>query len=70
VSLDDVEIRVRIAAPPAEGRTNETLIRFLSSQLGVPPSQVSLLRGAAGRHKVVEVVGLSEDEALQRLRPV
>jgi uncharacterized protein (TIGR00251 family) len=63
-------VKIRIAAPPAEGKANKALIRFLSAHLGVPPSHVSLVRGAGSRRKVVEVTGLSTEEALVRLQPV
>jgi uncharacterized protein (TIGR00251 family) len=68
MAVDRQGVRLRIAAPPTEGKANRALIKFLSALLGVPPSHITLLRGAAGRHKVVEVVGLSEDEAMCRLR--
>jgi uncharacterized protein (TIGR00251 family) len=69
VSIDESGVRLRIAAPPLEGKANRAVIAFISSTLGIPASRITLLRGAAGRHKVVEVAGVTTEEALNRLRP-
>jgi uncharacterized protein len=58
---------VRLTAPPVEGEANQALVRFLSRVLRVPPSSVSILRGATGREKVVRVEGLSAAEILNKL---
>ena len=48
-------LKVRLAAPPVEGRANEALLRFLAESFGVALQQVTLLRGLASRHKVVRI---------------
>lgn len=48
-------LKLRIAAPPVEGKANKAVILFLSAWLGIPKSSVSLLRGETGRLKVVEL---------------
>ncbi len=52
---------VRVAAPPAEGRANEALVRLLAKALGVAPSRVRITAGAQARTKVVEVEGMSAE---------
>jgi uncharacterized protein (TIGR00251 family) len=47
--------RVRIAAPPVEGKANEALRKFLAQHLGVPKSQVTLEKGDGSRLKTFEV---------------
>ncbi|HVB35048.1 MAG TPA: DUF167 domain-containing protein [Patescibacteria group bacterium] len=51
-------LRVRLAAPPVEGRANQTLCRFLAECLNIPQSAVKIVRGRQGRLKQVEVRGL------------
>ncbi len=58
---------VRLTAPPVDGEANAALVRFLGRTLRVPPSSVSILRGAAGRDKLVRVDGLAAAELLRRL---
>lgn len=60
-------IRVRLTAPPVEGAANEALVRFLADRLAVSQAAVALISGHTGRTKVVEVAGLSAEEAIRRL---
>lgn len=48
-------LRVKLHAPPVEGRANEELIAFLSKTLGCARGELCLRRGANGRHKIVEM---------------
>lgn len=47
--------KVRITAPPVEGKANAHLLRFLAKSFGVHRSSVSLLSGASSRHKGVRI---------------
>lgn len=48
-------LRVRVAAPPTEGKANKTLIQFLSLSLGISKSKITLLKGETSRIKRVEI---------------
>jgi uncharacterized protein YggU (UPF0235/DUF167 family) len=61
------EIRVRVAAPPADGAANDALERLLAERLGVPRSNLAVAAGAAARSKVVLVGGITTSEAARRL---
>lgn len=60
-------LKLRLAAPPVDGAANSALLRFLAETLAVPRSALTLVAGAAGRRKVVEVAGLPAIEAARRL---
>jgi len=47
--------KVRITAPPVEGRANEYLVRFLAKAFGVPKRQVSLVSGQGSRNKTFHI---------------
>ena len=49
-------LKVRLAAPPVDGRANAELVRWLAAAFGVPKRHVTLLRGAASRDKSVRVM--------------
>jgi uncharacterized protein (TIGR00251 family) len=49
----EAALRLRVAAPPVDGKANAELKRFLSELLGVPRSDVTVLRGAGSRDKAV-----------------
>lgn len=48
-------LKVRITAPPVDGRANHHLIAYLATSFGVPRSRVKLLRGTSGRAKTVQI---------------
>lgn len=48
----DAPLRVYTTAPPADGAANAAVTRLLARALGVAPSRLTLLRGAAGRDKL------------------
>jgi uncharacterized protein (TIGR00251 family) len=60
--------KVRLNAPPVDGKANEACVRFLAGVLGVPRSSVRIVQGETSRNKVVEVDGLSLSDVEQRLR--
>ena len=48
-------LRVRLQAPPVDGKANKALVRFLAAELGVPKSKVRLQKGQASRLKTLEI---------------
>jgi hypothetical protein len=50
-------LKIRLAAPPVEGRANEALLKFIAEVFGVPLRQVELKQGGQSRHKVVAITG-------------
>lgn len=50
-------IKIRLAAPPIDGRANDALLRFIAELFEVPLRNVELLRGAQSRHKMLRVTG-------------
>lgn len=53
--LDDGVLRVRVAAPPDQGKANAELIRFLASELGLQTSRVEIISGATSTRKLVRL---------------
>lgn len=51
-------VKVKVKAPPVEGKANEVLLRFLAETLELPARNVSLARGDTSRQKMVKVIGL------------
>lgn len=49
--LHDGCLRVRLAAPPVDGKANDALQAWLAAQLGLPRRAVQLLRGDTARRK-------------------
>jgi uncharacterized protein (TIGR00251 family) len=60
-------LKVRVAAPPADGRANRELLDFLAEALGVARIRIALIKGETGRRKTVIVQGIELQEARRRL---
>jgi uncharacterized protein len=60
-------LKIKIHAPPVEGRANEALCEFLADALDLPRRAVTVLRGDTSRQKVVRIDGLALTEVKARL---
>ena len=61
-------LKVRVAAPPVEGRANEATRSLLAETMGVPEADVELTSGQSSRAKRFRFKGLDAEEAEKRLR--
>lgn len=52
-------LKVALTAPPVDGAANQALIKLLAKALGIAKSNVAIVRGERGRHKVLEVRGIA-----------
>ena len=50
-------IKVKITAPPIEGKANYTLIQFLSKELGISPSRIEIIKGLHSQEKTLRISG-------------
>jgi hypothetical protein len=50
-------LRIRLQAPPVDGKANAQLIKFIAGELGVPASRIVLLAGETSRNKRLRVRG-------------
>jgi len=64
--LHGAALKIRLAAPPVEGKANDCLIEFLADYLGVARAQVALVSGATSRQKRLRVRGASA-QAIEKL---
>lgn len=55
-------IKIRLNAPPVEGKANEALAKFLAETLGVRRAQIEIVSGHASRHKIVRVRGVTANQ--------
>jgi uncharacterized protein len=60
-------LRIRLHAPPVDGRANAALVEFVATQCGLARTRVTLERGQAGRDKQLRLHGVAAiPAALQR----
>ena len=62
-------VRVRLKAPPVDGKANKALLKFLAKQFGIPTADAQLLSGLTSRTKRVHLAGVTQQQAMHRLLP-
>ncbi len=55
VGLFSDMLKIRLHAPPVEGKANEALERFLAERLGVARSAVQITHGHLNKRKIIEI---------------
>ncbi len=60
-------LKIRLQAPPVEGKANQALIRFLSDALDIPRAQLSIASGETGRNKAVLITGITREALISLL---
>lgn len=60
-------LKIRLNAPPVDGKANAALIAFLSEKLNIPKSNIALKSGVNQRRKIVLIAGISTQEASRQL---
>jgi uncharacterized protein (TIGR00251 family) len=59
-------VRVRLNAPPVDGRANAALIEFVADAFGVPRARVTVEQGLASRDKRIRIHGPADLPAALR----
>ncbi len=54
-------LKVRVSAPPEDGKANKAICKLLAKALGVKANQVSIESGATSPEKVLRVAGVTTD---------
>ena len=67
VGLHGEALKIRLAAPPVDGKANEALLRFLAQRLAIPRQQISLKSGQTSRQKVVEIESVTAERLVALL---
>ncbi|MEX2143092.1 MAG: DUF167 domain-containing protein [Anaerolineales bacterium] len=65
--LADQTVKIRLTAPPLEGKANEALIEFLAKVLDVPRTRIEIIAGETGRDKLVSILDMESAEAQARI---
>jgi uncharacterized protein len=60
-------IKVKVTAPPIEGKANEALIQFLAKELGIPQSSIEIVKGHHSREKTLKISAIVDQEWRKKL---
>jgi uncharacterized protein (TIGR00251 family) len=65
--MEDGTVRIRVSAPPVEGKANKALIKFLSKVLKVRKNQIEIVAGEKGLDKIVSILDMSAEQVQERI---
>ncbi len=66
--MPDGTLRIRVMAPPIEGKANEALVSFLAKVVGVRKSRIEIVAGEKGLDKIVSVLDMTSGEVEAKVR--
>lgn len=55
-------MRIRISAPPVDGKANLELLVFLGKLLNIPTSRIQILHGEKSKRKFIKILGINQEE--------
>lgn len=67
VGLHGEALKIRLAAPPVDGKANAALIEFIAAKVGAGRTAVALVSGETSRAKRVRIGGMTVQDAATRL---
>ncbi len=59
-------MKVKVTAPPVEGKANDALVRLLAKEFRVSPSSIEVLKGHHSREKVLKISEKTEGKFLNQ----
>lgn len=66
--MDDGTLRVRVTAPPVEGKANAALVRLLAEVLQVRANRIEIIAGQTGLDKILSILDLTPEEVQTRIQ--
>jgi uncharacterized protein len=60
--VHDGRLKIRISAPPVDGKANERLIEVLAKALGVSKSSVEIIKGKTSKIKTIKISGIDNND--------
>lgn len=61
-------MKVRVKAPPQEGKANEALIKLVSKYFDIPKSHIEIILGFSSKQKVIRIVDFSEQIIVKKVQ--
>lgn len=65
--MQDGMVKIKLTAPPVEGKANLALIAFLSEILEIPQSKFEIVLGSTNRNKIVAIEGVDAETLQKRI---
>ena len=67
VGKADGVYRIKLTAPPIEGKANKALINFLAKKTGLPKRKIQIVSGEHSRNKTIRIHTISSESVMKYL---
>jgi uncharacterized protein (TIGR00251 family) len=68
IGIEGDTYKVKLTAPPVEGKANKALIELLARRLRIGKRKIDVVSGSRSRLKTVRIYGLSSEEITSLMR--
>jgi len=68
IEWEEGGLKVRLTAPPIDGAANDALIALLAQCLGLHKRDIQIVHGTTGRHKIVEITGMTAEAIEKKIK--
>lgn len=68
--VQDGALKIKITAPPVEGKANKECVRFISGLLKIKKTAVSIIAGEKSKNKTILVSGMTAQDIENVIRPL
>ncbi len=68
--IQDCALKVKLTAPPVEGKANRACIDYLAGLLGLRRSSLAITSGEKSRKKTLTVAGIGRGDLEARLKDI
>jgi uncharacterized protein (TIGR00251 family) len=68
VGIHKEALKIKLTAPPADGKANKALLEFLARELGVSKSCFQILSGHSSRDKQIGIMGVEAEDILKLIK--
>lgn len=63
----DGTVKIRLTAPPVEGKANDALVKYLAKVLDISPSKIEIVAGVNSRDKLVTILDMDAQTVHSRI---
>jgi uncharacterized protein (TIGR00251 family) len=60
------DLKIKVQAPPEDGRANKAAIQLLAKHFNVPQNRIKIVAGEKSHQKIIEVFGLPNENTLNK----
>ena len=60
IGIHNGRLKIKISAPPVDGKANQNLIEFIAKALGVSKSKIEIVKGRTSKLKTLKISGIDQ----------